>query len=560
MSKLIRRKQLELDITSSPENDGLYGFSNSTSGIPVNVADIVEGITLEDALNRIAIILDKVSPAPPPNLNRLSLTLTATTTNVSGYLTIDGNLYTNIYQFLNNASLTWTTTGVPNPPNVSTSNGYFSDATSTTAKLRMTHTYNGVTKQTVISNINLISQLDGTATSINGSNGYNIELDILDKRDFYALDPSASTKSNFYYAIKADMKAFIELTYNAGDIYQRTVSMDYSELGDFSDTLSLTGSYRVESNATPTTTTPTLSFGSMTGLVSGVPTHLAGDVINITSTITNSIKSYFPNQIGISSVQGTSNQNNLISGIKTPNSAYSYSAYHILLTNQYLESITGSVTPYDIFGTGTLVNSATNTTNRIDTVSIVKLNNDASIRVLSPVTGTQFEAISTSPYNSTAHTNSLNPSSTSVYSYQLQLLDGIYRYPSVNYSNYGGPNYSSLLQNSWRYCDFLGVLTITNRTNVTVTINGATGINQIYGTPNFRLYLQISGVTGWLDCNAAWSAGSPHNNGDAAVNVSSSTSNTSRNITFGATLSGSINIRLGINSGSTITFTSITVS
>src|SRR6266403_1697336 len=469
MSKLIKRKQIDLKLKAAP--DGSYGFSS-------NIPNVLQGDDLESAIDKIVSVLDKLSPVMPPLLNQLTLSISVaggTTTPTTGLLTSDGTTKTNVHKFVNNSTLTWTTTGIFN--SVSTRNGHFRNGDSTTAKLRITHLYNSIVKQATISNI---------------------------------------------------------------------------------DTIYLTGTYRIESASTPTASINSVTIPSMSGQkVSGVPTLNNGQIISISANISNGIKYYYPSIIASSTVTSASTLSVTISGSQTPNSTYNYVRNHTISGSVTVESITSSVTPNDIFGSGSAILS-TDTSKRIDTVGVAKITTDTSIRKLSPVTGGQYETIS-GTYGLVQHDNTLN-SVSDAYSYQLQVYGNNYRYPSGNFTAFGGPNYTSLTQNSWRYSDF-SVTSISNKTNIDLTIVGATGITvNPYGTANFRLYVKIEGVTGWLDANAAWAAGTPISDGDASVDVGNSTSATVRRITFGANRTGNISVRVGINSGSAITFSGITIA
>lgn len=543
MSKLIKRKQIDLKIKASP--DGTYGFSS-------NIPNVLQGDDLELAIDKIVSVLDKLAPGLPPFLNQLTLTETisgGTTIATTGFLTTDGTSKTNIHKFANGSTITWTTTGIFN--GVTTRDGHFRDGDSTTAKLRITHNYNSTVKQAVISNINAIA-INGTATASDATN-YLVKVDITEKKDYYSSDAAAATKSNFYNSIKGAITATLATTTNASDILERTVLIEYSENGYFTDTLSLTSTYRIESSTAPTASISASTIPSMTNYVSGVPTLINTQTLTINGSVSNGIKYYYPSIIGASTATSTTALNNTLSGIQTTNSTYTYTKVHTISGSITSESVTSTITPYDIFAAGTLV-STTDNTKRIDTIGIAKITSDATTRKLSPIN--QYDAISATAYSVALHTNTLN--GTDAYSYQLQVYGNNYRYPSANFSAFGGPNYTTLTQNSWRYADF-SVTSISNRTNVDLTIVGASGIAAIYGTANFRLYIKVEGSTGWLDANAAWTSGTPSVDGAAAVDVGNSISATVRRITFGTTRTGNISVRVGINTGSSITFTGITV-
>jgi hypothetical protein len=550
MSKLIKRKQIDLKLKAAP--DGSYGFSS-------NIPNVLQGDDLESAIDKIVAVLDKLAPAMPPLLNQLTLSLSVaggTTSATTGLLTSDGTTKTNIHKFVNNSTLTWTTTGIFN--SVTTRNGHFRDGDSTTAKLRVTHIYDSSTKQATISDINTIA-IDGTDNAID-STDYVVRVDITEKKDYYSDDAASATKSNFYKSIKGAILATMATTYNAADDLERSISIEYSENGTFTDTIGVTGTYRIESATAPTASINSVTIPAMSGQkVSGVPSLNNGQIISVDANISNGIKFYYPAIIASSTVTSASTLSTTLSGVQTANSTYNYLKNHTISGSVTVESVSTTVTPNDIFVSGSVA-SSTDSTKRIDTVGISKITTDASTRKLSPSTGGQYEAISGTAYGLSQHDNTLNPVSTDSYSYQLQVYGNNYRYPSGNFTTYSGPNYSSLTQNSWRYADF-SLSSITNRTNIDLTIAGASGISgNPYGTSNFRLYVKVEGSTGWLDANAAWASGTPIADGDAAVDVGNSTSATVRRITFGATLSGSISIRVGINTGSSITFTGITIA
>src|SRR6266403_1290531 len=285
MSKLIKRKQIDLKLKAAP--DGSYGFSS-------NIPNVLQGDDLESAIDKIVSVLDKLSPVMPPLLNQLTLSISVaggTTTPTTGLLTSDGTTKTNVHKFVNNSTLTWTTTGIFN--SVSTRNGHFRNGDSTTAKLRITHLYNSIVKQATISNIDTIA-IDGTSSASDNIN-YNVRVDIIEKKDYYSDDVSSATKSNFYKSIKGAILATMATTQNDSDILERTIMIEYSENGSFSDTIYLTGTYRIESASTPTASINSVTIPSMSGQkVSGVPTLNNGQIISISANISNGIKYYYP--------------------------------------------------------------------------------------------------------------------------------------------------------------------------------------------------------------------------------------------------------------------------
>lgn len=565
MAKLVKRKQIDLKITEAP--DGSYGFiSSGTSGL--NIPNVHKGDDLELALDKIVTMLDKLAPSQPPFLNQLSLTspvLSGTMVNSNVTYTLNGVLVIlPVYKMNNAATLRWITSGIFN--SVSTRDGHFRDGDSASAKLRVRHSYNSIIKTATISNLNTIV-VNGTSSAIDSSS-FNIQVDIIEKKDYYSNDVQAATKSNFYHSIKADMEAELVTTNNDADTLTRTIYLEYSEKGDFTDTIGLSIQYLVESSLVPSSTTPIFSFPSMGGFVSGIPTFIVSDVFNISSTITNSIKYYYPSIAGNSTIIGTNNQSNSISGTHSSLSTYSYSANHSVLNNIYTEFISGYVIPNDIFGSGSTASAVISTIRRIDTVSLGK---DYTTRLLSPTTDNEFGSVSGSFYNAAAHQNSINAGTNSIYGNALQLLDGRYQYPAnIDYTLYGGYNYLNSGINfpngQYRYVDF-SLNTVTNVSSVILTIVGSTNITA-FSLAGLKLYLRVDGSSptggdGFLDCSGAYSGvGVPTgvNGSRNALDIASSTF-TSRRITFGtSTKTGIVKVRIGILKGSGITFTGITIT
>lgn len=149
------------------------------------------------------------------------------------------------------------------------------------------------------------------------------------------------------------------------------------------------------------------------------------------------------------------------------------------------------------------------------------------------------------------------------YSSEMMLKNGIYQYPSGDYTDYGGFNYLTATGTRWATFK-LG--TFTNNSAFTLNFITSTGISAIYGQANLLVEVKINGASGtkWVDGDSAYSNGDNPGaiNGDdgvAAVVVGSS-SPTSRRITFGSiTYSGDIIVRIGIT-GSGVTFKSLTAT
>ena len=108
---------------------------------------------------------------------------------------------------------------------------------------------------------------------------------------------------------------------------------------------------------------------------------------------------------------------------------------------------------------------------------------------------------------------------------------------------------------------------ITTKSSVNVTVNGANFSTNAGSqvTSNLKIFTKLEGSTGWLDSNNPYpGVGTPINDGDYAMATANSTSTTTtlvKYVTFGAgNYTGTLYVRLGIASGSTITISTITVA
>ena len=327
-----------------------------------------------------------------------------------------------------------------------------------------------------------------------------------------------------------------------------TYQMKHSGTGD---TAVLT--FYIDNPATPTISSSSSSFtGSSTSYVSGVPTLSASTTFTVSFTINDAIKQFYnTNQVAIISGSSilSSSVTHQISGSQTNNAAITVSNKTCTVgSSKYSETNSLTITPYNSAGTagtaGTLSLGA-----RVDTVSSEGSRKLAgSGQYPSSGYGGSFDS-----------TQSLKTS----YTEELQLLNGVYRMPTGNYSSNvptAGPDYSTGMGSSDRWYIYQHTSSLSSASAFTISINGSSGISNVLQS-GMSLYAKVEGVTGWIDCNGAYpGSGSPSSNGDPAVVVGSSTA-TSRRITFGATpRSGTLYIRIGFPSGSTKSFSSISVS
>ena len=297
---------------------------------------------------------------------------------------------------------------------------------------------------------------------------------------------------------------------------------------------------------------------TMTGNVSGVPTLNGGETFSGIDFAIDDVSTYFYNHQrayrisgnGIAAADGGFDTNPTTLG---EDQQFTGKSVNVTSSPAYNETVSVIVTPYNrinVAGTNQsiLFNNATDGYLRIDTVS------NESLRLTS----------GEGQYPSSGWGGTYN-SSTSLltsgnYENELQLLNGIYRYPTVDYSSYsGGPNYSSAT--GTRYVTF-NIGSFSDNSAFTLNITSS-GINSI-GQADLRIEVQISGQTFWVDGNAEYpGTGNPGSsaNGDPAVVVGFPSTATTRRITFGsATYTGAIIVRIGMTQGSNITITSLTAT
>ena len=316
-----------------------------------------------------------------------------------------------------------------------------------------------------------------------------------------------------------------------------------------------TYNYYVDTVSTPTVTSGSATFPTMTSYVSGVPGLATGTSVSAIAFTVNNAVSYFynPTIFYFSGSNITNTSYTAPTATPAANSSFSETGHSTTISSGYAESISFNVIARNIVGT-TGSGAISSSVYRIDTVS-----NETS-RLLSaagsyPATGWGGAFVSTTSLKTGAYVN------------ELMLINGGYKYPSGNFSTYtdatngAGPDYSTGISGT-RWATFnLG--SFTNNGAFTLTINGASGISTV-GQANLLIEVMISGQTSWVDADAYYSGvgnpGSGANGVAAVVNGYSGTSATIRRITFGAiTYTGAIIVRIGFT-GTGPGFTSLSAS
>jgi len=149
-----------------------------------------------------------------------------------------------------------------------------------------------------------------------------------------------------------------------------------------------------------------------------------------------------------------------------------------------------------------------------------------------------------------------------VYTEELQMLNGKYQIPTGNYLGNqptSGEDYSSGMGAAVRWVTFQPNV-LTNNTGLTLDLLAAEDFAGAV-TPGVQIYVKVEGQTGWIDANAAYpGVGDPSADGDPAMVFAQSDGDTKR-VTFGAApRTGNLLVRIGLPTGSIKKFAGIAVS
>lgn len=489
---------------SNPTGQSYYGATVTSS-----VAGIVSADRVEDALNKVELILEKLAPAKPPMLSTRTLTLAGT--------------YTALRETTGASISTIYFGSTP----IFSASGQFGDgdAGSLTAS---------------IDGVNVGSTaIQASPTSNVGTYGW---LQITNNDDYYF---GQAGKAGFWRGLLAQINTSGQTT-----VGPHSASLSHSTTGKTPDYI-----YYIDDAVTPSSISGQAS-GSGFSYVSGVPALVGGqNSAKITFSATGSgTVGRFYNSTRIFSVSGTGVTTSNFA-LPTPSTAVSASVQMASLALNVNAGTTGNNPSYTV----TAYNSRgiTNTGNISTTFHI-----DSTLDTSNRVTSGQGQYPSSGYGSAWTSTQDLSSAGQE----ELQMLNGQYQYPTGNYTSYtpAGPNYSSLPAvtfNTVRWVTFsLG--SQTNIQNVQVTFNSPTNFGgTAIVSSGWYLEVKVDGVTGWVDGNAAYpGVGSPINNGDAALDVASS-NGTVKKVTFGSTpRTGVILVRVGFTSAATYKFGSITTT
>jgi len=287
--------------------------------------------------------------------------------------------------------------------------------------------------------------------------------------------------------------------------------------------------------------------------ISGVPSLEVGDSLGFHADLNNAVGKHYHNNY-VARVYSVDTDIVYFDPLTPPSEGdvINVATTLTIQNNRYNENVSVVCVPYN--SKGQSPSSEIESHSRVDTIS-------QENRVRSGNTQYPSFGISDNEYGDTYDsTISLKDSS---YYHELQLLNGQYQFPHGNYSSNlptAGPDYSSGMGNDDRWVAFK-TIHIDNKSGLNLVFSNTSGTWNGVETSGIQIYIQVLGVTGWLDCNHAYpGVGSPSNNGDYAM-VYSMSSATSKRITFGSTVrTGDVYLRIALPSNSNKRFGSINVT
>jgi hypothetical protein len=489
-----------------PAPDGEYGLPGG------DVAGVMEGDTIEEAVDKLAEILDKLAPARPPLLSSKTLSI------VSTYSALEAGTSAALTHVIDSTA-----------PNATTPSGVlngFADGDTGTLSCNI---------DGVASGSRVLTTADDT--------GVYGALQILTDYDFYA---GQAGKQNFWHALTAGIQPTSPLTLG---------SHTYQLIDTVTGSTPLYTFY-VDNPGTPTITAASILGNGAAHYVSGVPCLSTGNTITASFTVGNAIlKCYNPTTIASASSAYTTSANAPLPG-SPPASGSNFIASISLTVNSGVYTENAAITCVGNNSKGGYTTQTVTGNIRIDSVS------NETARSLSGLGQFPVKGASVGQFGGT-----FVSSATLVGTDELQMLDGYYQDPShTNYSTNHpapGPDYTSIAPGSYNSTRWvtMNIGSVSNASSLNVTVNGAVNFGSTALVSGISMYVLVDGATGWVDANAAYpGVGSPSANGDAALSVGSSTS-TVKHVTFGAvTRTGNVWVRLGIPAGSNKKLTGFTLS
>lgn len=483
---MAKPKRKQLNITLSEKTD--YGYNNK------NIPGLTNLDMMEEAFDKLTVVIDKLSPANPPYLSdsNVAFSLTGNTATYpspnsfkTGYISGTGTLVTNI-------------TGLPTPIFATPANAsyYFFNGYAGSLKLQSGAGYLDLTPD------------DDTGLTFT-SGGYTVT--ILDDIDYYL---GQQGKEDFWYAIRVQVQRSTSISPGTG-MYSFTLEhyRDAGAVGVVSGSKS-SPTYRVESVNVPDLTNfistgVTYSSGKK---VSGVPVLSPSDSFTFAFDMTNVAKQFYPlNPISFSSTNSdlsaptwnwpstpavNSSQSSMVITASPVSGRFRDRNGNISASGGALSATLVATDVLGLTDTISLSNSDANKL-RIDTIS-----SESTRRLRGGTTIYSTQLTTAYDTNEVIVGNSIAP-----YNKELQLKGGIYVYPTENYSGYlpsNSINYSG--QTGMRWITFK-IGTVTNVKQVQISTPGLT---QELSSGSFGVYVRVGNAntntweTGWFDASTAY--------------------------------------------------------
>lgn len=343
-----------------------------------------------------------------------------------------------------------------------------------------------------------------------------------------------------YSVLEAIIKASSALT-----VALHTYRLIHSETG-----ITNTLSFYVDDPGTPVVSNVSLQLpANATKYISGVPSLQNGDNIQVDIDVTGAVGSHY-NPTRVARIEGDGTNNVDIAPPLTPPANGDTLDLSTLISIQpgaFTENMQITSRGYNSKGDAGS-NNVNNSNVYVDDVS------DESARLtagsgLYPATG--YGAA----YDSTQ-------SIKTVYTNELQHKNGKYQAPSGDYTGNlptAGENLNDGMGVDDRYCIPLTPFSISNVSGFTIELNDSENFSDAV-TSDLTVQVKVEGVTGWLDANAAYSSGSPVNDGDPCQ-VFFDSDGDSKRVTFGDVLrTGLVYVRVGLPMGDIKKFSGITIS
>lgn len=485
-------------------DDGIYGNAGGIAGITV-------GDKPENAFDKVEVILEKLAPPKPLDINQVNLDLQGPA--YQAYKQDTNTLYQNVIAS-NNIS-------------ARTSNVFYDGE-------------NGILQG--FYNQSLIGEK--VLTTANDQGVYS-SLEILSDQDFHL---GTAGKEGFWFALDAEVSQ-----QNAPDASSFELKISHS-LGDSEKSTQVSGEIGVPIRGSSTSINSNYNISLNTRQMDGINIATTSSVFKIEDLeVDGVIGSFYGHNLASATLNGHGSSSFTKNDIETLDGVVSsgppkyseqvgFADKNISIYNNNTNLSTYSVTSKDYRGV-----SVTSQNFSITPNVFLDSSNTPSSRVKS---GSGGNFPSAGSYGS-SYDNSISLKSSG--NEELQFSRSYFQFPSQDFSVYlsNTENYSTGvtagLQNGYRWATFdMGNISKKTVTfNITGAQNFTADVSKVIS--NVQIYIKVEGQTGWLNANSPYpGVGNPVNDGDSAL-VGSASSATTRAVTFGTVnTSGKLYIRIGL--------------